>query len=483
VAKKTDEADEFRIRPNRPHSGGKNEARAWSTALRTVLRYAGTSRRSAPPATSGRPRAPRKQFNQRCAVRTMYTANKTAGQWRAHGRYIARESAGGAVLGQVLSPGTDERLRPLEPAKELERWQSEGDPRLWKLIVSPEFGERIDLDRLTRDLMVCMEKDLGTKLEWVAVTHFNTEHPHVHIALRGIREDKSALDLPRDYVRHGIRAIAEDLATRQLGHRNHLDALASERREIQERRFTSLDRAINRANSVEAAGSSGTAEHFVVQRAGEKAGRPRELHIDARLLALQQMGLAEPAGANEWRVRRDFETVLRAMQRTNDRQKMLASHGAILSDERLPLVVLDMRKLKTLEGRVLAHGEEEGGKSAGRHYLLLEGTDAKVHLIYYTPEMEDARSRGQLRANSFVQLRKRFENGRPLLEVGDLGDAERALHNKGHFSERARELLRIGIVPSEGGWGGWLGRYRAAMRRAVEDLNSSQIYREPERGR
>ena len=89
---------------------------------------------------------------------------------------------------------------------ELERWQSEGDPRLWKLIVSPEFGERLDLDRLTRDLMARMEKDLGTKLEWVAVTHFNTEHPHVHIALRGIREDKSALDLPRDYVRHGIRA-------------------------------------------------------------------------------------------------------------------------------------------------------------------------------------------------------------------------------------------------------------------------------------
>ena len=36
---------------------------------------------------------------------------------------------------------------------------------------------------------------------------------------------RSALDLPRDYVRHGIRAIAEDLCTRQLGHRNQLDAI------------------------------------------------------------------------------------------------------------------------------------------------------------------------------------------------------------------------------------------------------------------
>ena len=94
------------------------------------------------------------------------------------------------------------------------------------------------------------------------------------------------------------------------------------------------------------------------------------------------MGLAEPAGRRVWLVRRDFETVLKAMQRSSDRQKMLASHGALLSDERLPLVVLDVRKPKTLEGRLLAHGEEEVGKGAGRHYLLLEGTDAKVHFVY-----------------------------------------------------------------------------------------------------
>ena len=68
------------------------------------------------------------------------------------------------------------------------------------------------------------------------------------------------LDLPRDYVRHGIRAIAEDVCTRQLGHRNQLDAIAAERREIQERRFTSLDRVINRANTSELADSGSTAE-------------------------------------------------------------------------------------------------------------------------------------------------------------------------------------------------------------------------------
>ncbi len=65
--------------------------------------------------------------------------------------------------------------------------------------------------------------------------------------------------------------------------------------------------------------------------------------------------------------------------------------------------VLDFRKLTTLEGRILVHGEEE---SSGRGYLMLEGTDARVHYVYYTPEMEAARNRGGLRTNSFVRLRK-----------------------------------------------------------------------------
>lgn len=242
-------------------------------------------------------------------------------------------------------------------------------------------------------------------------------------------------------------------------------------------------RAINSANAAGVANSGSTAKHFLVRRAGETAGRAREQHIDARLLVLKQMGLAEQVGSDEWQLRRDFRTVLMAMQRTTDRQKMLAAHGALLSDERLPLVVLDMRKLKTLEGRVLAHGEEEVGKSAGRHYLLLEGTDANVHLIYYTPEMEEARSRGMLRPNSFVRLQKQFENGRPVLEIEDSGDAERALCNKRHFGDRAKSLLNHGIAPSADGWGGWLERYQAAMIKAVDELKTLHVGRKSGRGR
>ena len=146
----------------------------------------------------------------------MYSRNTTAGQWRAHGRYIARESAAGDHRGSSLDSGGTDR----GPAQILEGWQKAGDPRLWKLIVSPEFGDRVNLDDLTRDLMRRMEQDLGTRLEWIAVPHFNTEHPHVHIALRGIRDDGTPLQMERDYIRSGIRTHAEEICTRQLGLRS-----------------------------------------------------------------------------------------------------------------------------------------------------------------------------------------------------------------------------------------------------------------------
>jgi hypothetical protein len=68
----------------------------------------------------------------------------------------------------------------------------------WKLIISPEFGEKVDLGELTRQLMNRIGTDLGTRVEWVAVIHRSTEHPHVHVALHGT-DDRAPLHLGRDY--------------------------------------------------------------------------------------------------------------------------------------------------------------------------------------------------------------------------------------------------------------------------------------------
>jgi hypothetical protein len=190
----------------------------------------------------------------------------------------------------------------------------------------------------------------------------------------------------------------------------------------------------------------------------------RQQHVSSRLAALQTMGLAEPVAPTEWRVRRDFQTVLRAMQRAHDRQKMLAGKGSLLSDERLQIVVTTSRQIRELQGRVLTHGEEEQGS---RHYMLLEGTDARVHLLYYTPEMEDARSQGKLRVNSFVRLRRHFVNGQPLLEIDNRGDANALLKNKAFLSDAAQRLIKRGVIPTEEGWGGWLGAYQRAVHQAT----------------
>jgi type IV secretory pathway VirD2 relaxase len=80
---------------------------------------------------------------------------------------------------------------------------------MWKLIISPEFGDRVELRRLTGELMERMESDLGTNLEWVAVEHHNTEHPHAHVVVRGIRNDGTALRMSREHIQQEIRSAAE----------------------------------------------------------------------------------------------------------------------------------------------------------------------------------------------------------------------------------------------------------------------------------
>jgi multisubunit Na+/H+ antiporter MnhF subunit len=64
--------------------------------------------------------------------------------------------------------------------------RGKGDRHQFRFIVSPEDGADLtDLTAHTRDLMSRIESDLGTRLDWVAVNHYNTGHPHTHILVRG----------------------------------------------------------------------------------------------------------------------------------------------------------------------------------------------------------------------------------------------------------------------------------------------------------
>ncbi len=206
------------------------------------------------------------------------------------------------------------------------------------------------------------------------------------------------------------------------------------------------------------------------------AARIREQHLAARLQVLQCMRLAAAVSPGLWLVRSDFEGVLRAMQRAGDRQKMLAAHAALLSNPRLPMQVTDPRSVHLLEGRVITHGEEEG---SGRIYMLLEGTDARVHFIYHNREIARAWQRGRLRPNSFVRLRRLSEDKE--LGVSDLGDADQMLSNKDHF-RRVAAHLRNSAAPTADITSGWLGGYYRELNAAVAVVDARQPRKTRTRG-
>jgi len=360
VEKNEDKEREFRLRPRKPTALGERRIYASVSAYKIILHHARMSGvRKRRVVGFGTATTYARPYSQRCAVRVQYSRNTSKGQWRAHGRYVARESA--THEGDPKGVGFSTSTEAIDIATRIEDWQKANDERLWKVIVSPEFGDRVDLKRLTRDLMSEMETDLGTPLEWIAVTHYNTEHPHVHIALRGVGAEGRPVRLSRDCIREGIREIAENLCTRQLGYRTEFDTAAAQRREVHQHRYTSLDRVIQRDAEN---GGYPESPFFTVTKDPSRAGRgPRgsltERRTADRLMVLESMGLAESKGSKTWHVRRDFENALRAMRRSANYQKTLVAHGALGSDDRLPLVVLDFRELTTVEGRILVHGEEE----------------------------------------------------------------------------------------------------------------------------
>src|SRR4051795_6503949 len=135
-------------------------------------------------------------------------------------------------------------------------------------------------------------------------------------------------------------------STRQLGFRTELDAREAEGREVDQCRVTSLDRIIERANRAHSSSDANTEFRFEPGTSSFK--RDQAALASARLATLHKMGLAVQAQPGSWDVRSDFLTVLKAMQQVADRQKTLSAHRALVSDERLPLVVTEPRNIEQL---------------------------------------------------------------------------------------------------------------------------------------
>jgi type IV secretory pathway VirD2 relaxase len=255
--------------------------------------------------------------------------------------------------------------------------RSNDDRHHFRFIISPEdAGEMTDLKAFARDLAAQMERDLGTKLDWVAVDHWNTDNPHVHLLVRGVADDGSDLVISRDYISRGLRSRAEELVSIELGPKPEREVRSALEREVDAERWTRLDVAIRMA-----ADETG----FIDLRPDNPgAGDPevRRLAI-GRLQRLERMGLAPAAGPGQWMVGLDAELRLRDLGMRGDIIKTM--HRAFSErgqDRGIGDYVIDTDTASSpIIGRLVDKGLHD--ELTGEAYAVIDGTDGRAHHVRF----------------------------------------------------------------------------------------------------
>jgi type IV secretory pathway VirD2 relaxase len=246
-------------------------------------------------------------------VKAAYSRNDRSGHWAAHARYLTRE---GAQRHQAHGVGFDSATSSLDVVGTVRGWEKAGDELMWRLIVSPEDAAQLDLQSHARDLVVAMERDLGTRLEWIGIDHNNTDNPHVHVLIRGVDERGQKLEIAPDYVQTGIRTRSREIVERTLGLRPEQEVMAAREKSIDQRRWTDLDWSIKQRTDQDSTVSYYGDSNSLSSRQRERYGQEvRRLHT------LERLGLASKRGEMTWELRDDWERELRRMQRSNDIQK------------------------------------------------------------------------------------------------------------------------------------------------------------------
>jgi type IV secretory pathway VirD2 relaxase len=286
--------------------------RLWLVGAMRRAKAAGAPRRQ--PKTSagggGRRRvAAARVYGRRSVVKASFRRNRGKGAWVRHARYLARQSAQREA---ERGRGFDAACDGLDMAAIVREWERSGDDLMWSFIVSPEDAERVDLRTHVREVVAGMERDLDTRLEWVAIDHHNTDDAHVHLLIRGVRDDGRVLTLDRDYVRRGIRELSQEILERELGSRTEREVLLARERVIEREQWTEIDRALERR-----AGLHRVVSYEGFQPYSEGARVRAEQEIE-RLQYLEKLGLARRIDERIWELAPEHEPELRRRQRERD---------------------------------------------------------------------------------------------------------------------------------------------------------------------
>lgn len=311
------------------------------------------------------PRARRVVVKARLVVHAQASPGSTA----AHLRYIQRDS-----VTREGEPGRAYSATQNVADVEAFEGRVEVDRHEFRFIVSSEDAAEIaDLKGYTRDLMARMEADLASKLDWVAVDHWDTDNPHTHVVLRGVDETGRDLVIARDYVSHGLRGRASELATDMLGPQTELEMRERMTREVGQERWTGLDRQLTER-----------ARDDVVDlrelATGTDSGFRRGLLV-GRLQELERLGLAESQGPNRWTLSPEAEQVLRAI---GERGDIIRTMQRAFSGSERPLAIFDAEAASpAIVGRIAAKGLADELQDRG--YLVIDGVDGRAHYVTLAP--------------------------------------------------------------------------------------------------
>lgn len=288
----------------------------------------------------------------------------------AHIAYLKREGVtrdgSPARMFDATSDGADDRAFTA---------LAKNDRHHFRIIVSPEDAADLsDLRDYTRDLVRQMEADLGTRLEWIAVDHWNTDNPHVHLLVRGIDDRGADLVINRDYISHGLRSRAQELAYAELGPKPEHEIQRALTQEVTAERWTRLDAEISRS-----ADELGIVD-VCPEHPGPDDPRVRRLMI-GRLQQLETMGLAAQAEPGQWVMAEDAQAKLRELGTCGD---IIRTIGQALKDrgQDRPLdsyAVVNGPPEKPIVGRLIDKGLHD--ELHGAAYAVIDGTDGRTHHV------------------------------------------------------------------------------------------------------
>jgi type IV secretory pathway VirD2 relaxase len=327
-----------------------------------------------------RPRA----FARRCIVKARFVPMNTYGARAAalHLAYIERDG-----VEQDGSPGRIYGPADVADVRESLSSPIESEKRQFRFIVSPEDGVDVGLTAFTRRLMSQMESDLGRKLVWGAVNHWNTDNPHIHVVVRGLDADGRDLTIDGRYISEGLRGRAQSILTNELGPRTELQIRDQIAREVDQERFTSLDRTLQ--------GCVGP-DHTVLETWLPTKDRASWARLVARLARLERMGLVARMSPVEWRFDERWVETLRGLGQAKDIIKRM--HAALPAPDPSRFIILDQSVfLQPVDGVVRCKGLHD--EIAGQAFAVIEAVDGRA---FYT--RIDLPTAERIRENDVVRL-------------------------------------------------------------------------------